>query len=115
MKKFLVIGMVVLGTATLILSIVNINLDNKSSNESVVALKNQEALSQENPGDWHSGECGTQESWVESFFGDVVTQVKECDFNMSGWMCEYGSITTYYYSYSPPYSYGSFSVQYCQG
>jgi hypothetical protein len=45
MKKFFFFGLAVLGIA--ILATVNVNLGNKNSNESVVFLKNLEALTQE--------------------------------------------------------------------
>jgi hypothetical protein len=113
MKKFLFFGSVVLGIA--VLAIVNVNLNSKSSSVWGVALKNLEAITQENQEDWHSGECGTDEKWLVSEFGDVESHIKECDFTTTGSMCEYGVVTTFYYTYSPPYTYGSFSIQYCQG
>jgi hypothetical protein len=46
MKKFVLTGMAVPGIA--VLAVVNVNLGNKGSNISGVALKNLEALTQEN-------------------------------------------------------------------
>jgi hypothetical protein len=114
MKKFGLIGMVALGVAILAGVNVNVNLSSKSSNMSGVALKNYEALTQENQGDWHSGECGTDISYDEDIWDHSVTEIKECDYTLNGWMCEYGEVTTYYY-FSLSYSVGSFSTQYCQG
>ncbi|MDR0603741.1 MAG: hypothetical protein LBG80_05495 [Bacteroidales bacterium] len=114
MKKFGLIGMAVLAVA-----IVNVNLNNKSSNKSLnvskIALKNSEALTQENQEDWHSGECGTDVSYEEDYWGYIISEIKECNFSYTGFMCEYGIVTTYQSPYSSSYTVGSFSIQYCQG
>lgn len=114
--------MAVLGVA--VLAGVNVNLSSRSSNVSRMALKNMEALTQENPGDWHSGECGTKattSTYFTLYNGVLVPSRvevrKECDFTANGSQCESGLVTTYFsYGYGlPPHSVGSYSIQHCQG
>jgi hypothetical protein len=122
MKKFVFLGLAVLGIA--LLAMVNVNLGDKSSNVSGVTLKNLEAITQENQEDWLSGECHTETSTSNLYsltvsdgnsiftYYNVDKITKECA-PASGIYCEYGSK---YYSHAYGYFItGSYTSQSCQG
>jgi hypothetical protein len=122
MKKYSIIGMVVIGIT--FLAMVNVNLSNKYPNVSGVLLKNMEAITQENQEDWHPGECHTEaDSYVIASItvwnnGSLTTHSnvdvyrKRCA-PADGDHCEYGS--KYYSHYHNYYIAGDYQTQLCQG
>jgi hypothetical protein len=84
MKKFGLIGMAIIGSAVLVVSAVNVSLNNKSSNKnsdvSKIALKNLEALTQESsghtPGEWVT--LGSPEEEIVKLGGECIRKVTTC-------------------------------------
>ena len=84
MKKFIFLGLAVMGIA--ILAVVNVNLSNKGSNVSGVTLKNLEALTQE------SGESGGGATCNCSSICGISTTCNKTVFRNGNWVENTGNV-----------------------